>query len=359
VTRKQYLTTQKDEAQRRLMAVFPAQYPREILWANNILPAEVWDPPLEVTSASAHLQAYICSVVKLGLELILSGRTGDLVDGYLFPHTCDSIQNMAAVVNDYVGLDKPVFFFYHPKAPYRESSRAYYRAQLQRLAGELAASFGPTDEAELARRVRQGQDLADLMARVYARQAAGTLGLSNAELYAALRRVEYLWPDDFMAELTDLADRPPVEPAGGPAVIISGVLPNPPAVLSILDGLGVRVGGDDFINGSRRWPTGSSQAGDPWDALTEMYFSTPPCSTKNSPLKERAEYLLDLARRSGASGVIFYQVKFCETELFDVPNLVEEMRRAGLPTLVLDTEVNEAETGRMRTRIEAFVEMLG
>ncbi len=358
MTRKQYLSVQKNEAGRRLMAVFPAQYPREILWAMNILPAEVWDPPLEVTSASAHLQTYICSVVKLGLELILSGRTDGLVDGYLFPHTCDSIQNMAAVVNDYVGLTKPVFFFYHPKAPYREASRVYYRAQLLKLAEELGAAFGPLDEAALAQRVAQSQDLAALIARIYARQAAGTLGLSNVELYAALRRGEYLWPDDFQAELTALADRPEAEADGRPAVIVSGVLPNPASLLSILDDLGVRVGGDDFIGGSRRLLTRPSSAVDPFDALTEMYFSLPPCSTKNSPLAQRAEYILGLCREAGASGVIFYEVKFCETELFDVPNLVEEMKAAGLPTLVLDTEVNEAETGRMRTRIEAFVEML-
>ncbi|MBU1740455.1 MAG: 2-hydroxyacyl-CoA dehydratase family protein, partial [Proteobacteria bacterium] len=278
MTRQEYFASMKKDHGRRVMAVFPAQYPREILWAMNTLPAEVWDPPLEVTAASAHLQTYICSVVKLGLELILSGKTDDIVDGYLFPHTCDSIQNMAAVVNDYVGVDKPVFFFYHPKAPYSQASRVYYHEQLERLARELAKTFGPLNVEELSRRVAQSQDIAALAAKAYQRQAAGTLGVTSAEFYQVLRQGEYLWPDDFQAELTTLTDRPEVEPSAQPTVVISGVLPNPPAVLTILDDLGVRVGGDDFIGGSRRLLTKPTDKTDPFAALTEMYFSLPPCS---------------------------------------------------------------------------------
>jgi len=108
---------QKRSHGRRLFGVFPAQYPKEILWAMNILPVEIWDPPLEVSLANGHLQAYICPVVKRGLELILQGQGKDL-DGYLFPHTCDSIQNLASIVHDFLGVAQPCYFFYHPKAPY-------------------------------------------------------------------------------------------------------------------------------------------------------------------------------------------------------------------------------------------------
>ena len=110
--RKEYLIQQK-KAGRHIFGVFPAQYPKEILWAMNGVPVEIWDPPLEITAANAHLQPYICSVVKLGLELILQGKCDDL-DGFLFPHTCDSIQNLASIFNDYLGVEKPCYFFYPP-----------------------------------------------------------------------------------------------------------------------------------------------------------------------------------------------------------------------------------------------------
>ncbi len=127
----------------------------------NALPVEIWDPPLEVKHANAHLQPYICSVVRLGLELILQGKTG-MLDGFLFPHTCDSIQNLASIVNDYLSLDKPCYLFYHPKAPYNESSHRYYYRQLGHLTAQLEKQLGPMDRSELKRRVGQGRQVGAL-----------------------------------------------------------------------------------------------------------------------------------------------------------------------------------------------------
>ena len=57
--RRSYLKEQKKVYGRHIFGVFPAQYPKEILWAMNILPVEIWDPHLEVSLANAHLQPSI------------------------------------------------------------------------------------------------------------------------------------------------------------------------------------------------------------------------------------------------------------------------------------------------------------
>ena len=51
-------------------------------------------------------------------------------------------------------------------------------------------------------------------------------------------------------------------------------------------------------------------------------------------------------------------VKFCEPELFDVPELVEGLRDKEIPTLVMDVELNQGFGGQLSTRVEAFGEML-
>lgn len=356
MSRKDYLLEQKQRG-RRVFGVFPAQYPREVLWAAGILPVEIWDPPLPASTADAHLQPYICSVVKLGLGLLLQGKA-DLADGFLFPHTCDSIQNMASVVHDYIGLKKPCYFFYHPKAPYRDSAREYYLRQIKALAGSLEEICGPIDPAELKRRVAQGQEINRLMAQLYQRRAAGVLHLDNAQFYEAIRRAEWLWPDDLIAELKEILGHPPTDPDKRSAVVLSGVLPNPPEILNLLDDLGARVGHDDFLACSRRWLTVQPKAGDPYEALSQAYFGLPPCSSKDSPLAERAAWLLKLCQETRAKGVIFYTVKFCETELFDVPILCDELKENGYPTLVVDIELNQGLSGQISTRVEAFLEML-
>jgi len=356
-SRKEYIREQKEKYGRHIFGVFPAQYPKEIFWAMNALPVEIWDPPLEVSHASAHLQPYICSVVRLGLELILQGHC-DGVDGFLFPHTCDSIQNLASIVNDYLGLKKPCYFFYHPKAPYRASSRDYYLKQLKDLALNLEKQLGPLNLDELKRRVRQSREIASLVKQAYDLRAVGKLHNSNKEFYGVLRQGEFLHPDDFLPLLSEFVGTSRGESKKGLVLIMSGVLPSPPEILSLLDELGVRIGEDDLLNCSRRLLATPSISQDPFEAMADGYFSMPPCTTKNSPVEERLKHLLQKIERSRAKGVIFYTVKFCEPELFDIPQLVEELKKRGFATLVMDTELNQGVSGQMRTRVEAFIEML-
>jgi benzoyl-CoA reductase/2-hydroxyglutaryl-CoA dehydratase subunit BcrC/BadD/HgdB len=357
LTRQEYLRRQKEELGRKVCGVFPAQYPKEILWALGLVPAEIWDPPLASEQAAAHLQPYICSVVRQGLELLLQGKA-DICDAFLFPHTCDSIQNLASVVNDYIGLDKPCYFFYHPKAPYGPPARAYYVEQLKALAKALEPLTRPLDLAQLKRRVAQGQEVARLYGQIYDRRARGELACSNAAFYEAVRKGEYLFPDDLISFLEGFLAGARGHAPQGQRVLLSGVLPNPPEILSLLDDLGAVVAADDFLACSRRLLFTPSAASDPWQALSEQYFALPPCSSKGSPLNERLDYLLASAEQSGAKGVIFYLVKFCEPELFDVPILTEELKKRGLPCLTLDVELNQGLSGQMATRVEAFLEMI-
>ncbi|MBW2353424.1 MAG: 2-hydroxyacyl-CoA dehydratase [Deltaproteobacteria bacterium] len=356
MTRTEYLATQKDRG-KSLIGVFPAHYPREILWAFNAVPVEIWDPPLEITGANSHLQPYICSVVRLGLELILQGK-GDILNGFLFPHTCDSIQNLASIVFDYLGLNKPCYFFYHPKAPYRESSRAYYLEQLKSLVSRLEIDLGPLDRDDLKGRVKQGHDLALLLGEIYRLRRNGGLTASNADFYRTIRQGEYLLPEDFIPVLNDFMERHRSGQAEGPAVIMSGVLPNPPEILELLDGLGVRVADDDLINCGRRLPLKPVLVDDPFETLTEAYLTMPPCTTKASPIEERINQILRKVEESGAKGVIFYLVKFCEPELFDLPEMAGAIKAAGVATLMVDVDLNQGLTGQLTTRVEAFVEMI-
>ncbi len=360
MTRKEYLLTQIQDFGRRIFGVFPAQYPREILWAHNILPVEIWDPPLALESAKSHLQPYICSVVQGGLELLLSGKAAFL-DGLLFPHTCDSIQNAASLVNDYLSLNIPCYFFQHPRAPYRESSRKYYLAQLKALDSALGKIYGPADPGELAERVAQGQNISDLLQKIYGLREKGRLASSNLDFYETVRQGEYLWPDDFGSKLESFLDLPrkDAEP-DRIRIILSGVLPAPRGLLGLLDDLGVGITGDDLLSCSRRLlPSPTFQINDPWADLGQDYFSLPPCSTKNSSIGDRLRYLLRLIKKGRAKGVLFNTVKFCEPELFDLPNLRAGLRERGIPSLAVETEVGEPLSGALKTRVEAFVEMIG
>ena len=216
MTRKEYLLTQIQDFGRRIFGVFPAQYPREILWAHNILPVEIWDPPLPLETAKAHLQPYICSVVQAGLELVLSGKAAFL-DGLLFPHTCDSIQNAGLFDQRPPEPEHPLLLF--PASPGAlpgvgaqvttwPSSRPWDAA--------LEAACGPFPPGETGQ--DGGAEQACLRPVAPSLSAPGKRAvwkLSNLEFYQTVRRGEYMWPDDFITEFGKRSwERAPASQAG-------------------------------------------------------------------------------------------------------------------------------------------------
>ena len=343
---------------RKVIGVFPGRYPREIFWALNILPVEIWDPPLETGRSGTHLQPTICSVVGLGLELVVQGKCNDL-DGFLFPHTCDSLQNLASVIHDLLDDSRPCFFFYPPKAPLGEAARSFYREELQALIHALEENFGSLGAGRLEKSVAVGQDLVRVLDALYTERAESRLQASNAAFYRTVRVIEYLHPEDSIPLLKSFLEENRAHGfREGPTVVLSGVLPNPAALLAFLDDLGVRVGDDDLLACGRRLPRPSEPAEDPLEALMQSFFGSPACSTLNAPLAQRIEELLQRVERCGARGVVFVGVKFCEPELFALPRLREALKERGVPTLVLELEVNQDVSGSIRTRLEAFVEMM-
>ncbi|MBU4278226.1 MAG: 2-hydroxyacyl-CoA dehydratase family protein [Proteobacteria bacterium] len=342
----------------KVCAVFPAQYPKELLWAHGVLPMEVWDPPLAPARAQGHLQPYICSVVRQGLELLLAGGM-DEVGAILFPHTCDSLQNLASLVADYLEPPAPSLFFYNPKAPFAAAAKGFYVSQLQALEDDLALIFGPAPEGAMEQALEWSRRLSELYARAYARRAAGELGVGAAEFYRLLRAGEYLHPQDYIPLLEAWLNEAPAQ--GGPqgqGILLSGVLPSPPDLMETLDGLDLRVVHDDLLSMSRRLLYPPPGKGGPLEALADCFLAMPPCSTRGSSLSERLEWLGGLAQSGGAQGVVFSVVKFCEPELFDLPELRRGLKEAGLPSLVLEVDVNQEVGGQAATRLEAFGEML-
>jgi len=355
--RGEYLKTKAGEGV-HIMGVLPALYPRELLWAHGILPAEIWDPPGEIVQANAHLQASICGVVKRGLEFIL--HESDLItSGYLFPHTCDSLQNLGSQVKDLLDSQKPIYSFYNPKAANTPATTTFYLESLKGLSRELSPDSTELSPEELIPFCELGAEIDQLRAEIMAARAADHLELSNKTFRRLMRAEEYLLPQDHYALLHTAQNHIiPIRKTGLP-ILLSGILAPQDEILDLLDNEGISIVADDLLSGSRRYPMIPLQPqGDPWEYLSDRYFRLPPCSTQANSLHQRIEHLEQLISNTQAQGVLFNIVKFCEPELFDHKSLVNHFRQCGFPTLKLETELEAHSSGQNLTRVEAFIEML-
>jgi benzoyl-CoA reductase/2-hydroxyglutaryl-CoA dehydratase subunit BcrC/BadD/HgdB len=359
-TRREYIERQRAQHGRRSLAVLPIHYPKALLTAFDLLAVELWGPPGPARGDGAgRLQSYVCAVARNALAFLAAGKA-DVVDGVLFPHTCDTLQGLATLACDFGGWGKQAFTFHHPRGADRAVAARCAEAELRELARRLAAWTGrPLEGARLASALRLHDEIDGCRAALLDGRAR--LPRDDAWLYALLRRGEWLWPDDHLGELrAAIAELAPAPVQRGVPILVTGYVPEPPGLLDVLDAAGLYVAADDYAAVGRRVRRGAPPGAgvDPFAALVARYLSAPPCPTRGIDQRARVRWLEALFDRSGARGVLVHVQKYCEPELFDVPAIRAAFAARGAPLLVLEGELELQLAAQAVTRVEAFAEML-
>lgn len=60
----------------------------------------------------------------------------------------------------------------------------------------------------------------------------------------------------------------------------------------------------------------------------------------------------------GTDGVIHYGLQFCQPYIIESHNVEISLEKDGMPTLSIETDYGQQDIGQLKTRVEAFVEML-
>ena len=78
-----------------------------------------------------------------------------------------------------------------------------------------------------------------------------------------------------------------------------------------------------------------------------------------TPNHGRIDDIIRLAKEYKVDGVIDVNLKFCS--LYDVEGYTveRELQKAGIPVLGIETDYVDSDAQQLRTRISAFIEMLG
>jgi benzoyl-CoA reductase/2-hydroxyglutaryl-CoA dehydratase subunit BcrC/BadD/HgdB len=228
--------------------------------------------------------------------------------------------------------------------------------ELRRLYNRLEEITARTPTpGKLMECVHREETADQLLAELHQRRRE--LALTDEALYRVLRSREYLPAEQFIPLAREALQKVGEDGRRGKAIILSGIVPEPMSLFGAISELGGVVVADDLACcGRRLYPTGRNQ--DPFQRMAERLVHAPPDPTRGSPIPERLDHLLHLAEATEARGVVFYEVKFCEPELFDIPSLRVGLHGASLPSLVIEVDISDPLSQRVLTRLEAFLEMI-
>jgi len=115
---------------------------------------------------------------------------------------------------------------------------------------------------------------------------------------------------------------------------------------------------DLLVNGSRYAESEVELKLNPLEGLVQAQLDKIPVAGFYHRKETRSARILQRVKESQAAGVIYLLQKFCEPYELEVVGIEEELKKAGVKVLRLESDYQTSSLAPLRTRIEAFGEML-
>ena len=121
--------------------------------------------------------------------------------------------------------------------------------------------------------------------------------------------------------------------------------------------LGAFIVAEDNCTGLKSLYKDIPEEGNVYEALAKGYMNMPPCFQMR-PVEDAIRFSTELAKEYQVDGVIYYYLKFCPRYSIMAHDYIQTFQNLGIPLLVLPGDYSNGDEGQIRTRLEAFVEVL-
>jgi benzoyl-CoA reductase subunit C len=350
---------------RLAIGCLPVFAPREVLWAAGALPVFVrgGGDRIETIRGDAFYQSYICHLPRSTLELGLLGHL-DVLDGMIFPNTCDVIRNLSGVWQA-TFPQHLVRFLDPPQTGERASAATYLRAELELLFADLCARAGRAPAAARLSRAIAEYEIAHHADRSLARaRAAEPWNLPADEVYLLRRAGDAMPPLDWAARVEEYlaaARRRRRRPEDRIRVVLVGAFCEQPplALLRATERAGCYVVADDLTLSNEAMSPAplESDATPPMAALVRSWLTpTRPCAVRYDEHGLAGQALVAQVRATGADGVVLAAPSFCDPALLDQPRLTRALDAAAIPYTTFKYAENTGQFQAIREQAGTFAD---
>lgn len=353
----------------KVVATYCVFVPEEIVWAADAIPIGLCaGAQFSVPLAEEVLPRNTCALIKSSFGFKLGRLCPYVQASHLIvgETTCDGKKKMFEILGQY----QPVYVMEVPNK----------KSQLGRelWAGEVSAfkdvieklTGNKISAAKLSEATARVNERRRALKRLYDLRKVRPVPISGKD---ALLVTQISFYDDVarcIKQVNALCDEldervaagQGVAPANAPRVLISG---SPMAIPNwklhhILETAGAVVVCEESCTGTRFFTNLVSENGGSVEtqlrAIAERYMKINcACFTPNS---ERLDDIVRLAKEYQADGVIHYNLQFCHTYANEAVKVEKASAEAGIPLLRIETDYSDEDTGQLRTRIDAFLEMI-
>ena len=345
--------------------------PLEMITAAGCVPIRMRGDVREpVTKGDNLLETIVCPYYRSCFDLAVKGKY-DFLSGMVIPHACDSMTRSFSTFS--YSLDYPYFHFVNIPSVVKEHSFEFFSAELEQFKKSLEEFTGKEitqDALQEAISLHNGNR--DRAKAIYEYRKSDPPLISGTELTMTLTAASSLPIGEanalFDEVLEELGRRtePPRQP--GPRIMIDGACVDNVELVKIIEGLGANVVTDTLCNGTRDAFPKVAGGGDPIDALSRRYLAGIHCpktyrentaGTFEGDIANRFDDIGRYAKAFHVDGAILYVYRYCDPFGFEVPARKAYYESIDVPLLCLEDEYSAGTIGQLKTRIQAFLEMIG
>ncbi|MGA9754805.1 MAG: double-cubane-cluster-containing anaerobic reductase [Desulfobaccales bacterium] len=309
-----------------------------------------------------------CALIKSFVGFKLSRlcpfiESCDLVVGET---TCDGKKKAYEIFADYA----PVYVMEIPQMK-QACDLDLWKAEILRFKAEIERVTGNTiSAAKLKEAIKLVNARRAVLQRVNRLRAVAPTPISGRDALLINQISFYDDPVRFTAKIGELCDEleqrikagQGVAPADTPRLMLSGcpmAIPNWKLPF-VVESSGAIIVGEESCIGARNTRDLVDESGETLeamlDAIADRYMRIDcACFTPNT---ERLEHIVEMTRDLKADGVIHYGLSFCQPYAIEAFKVEKALKDAGIPMLSIETDYSMEDVEQLKTRVEAFIEML-
>jgi len=333
--------------------------PEEVIYAAGALPVMVWGDLGDTKLADAYMPSNSCSFSRSCFNAALRGDY-DYLDAFVESNSCD---NRGKTYDMYVNYSKiPNIYFINTPLTNTEKARQFFYQEVVKFKEWLEHTFKKqiSDES-LINAVRVYNENRTLLKKIYDLKLKRPPLISGVE-FLEIALSSLVMPKEehnkllnqFLIHVENRGDLP----KEGVRLLVSGSVMDNTELVRLIESVGGNVVADDWCTGSRYFWNLVDLDGEPLKAIAWRYLDKIPSSFMYQR-EQRFRHVTELAKRFEVEGVVMFVIKYCDTHMFDAPLLRDELKTMGLPVLYLEWEHSMSGFAGLKTRIEAFIEMVG
>ena len=356
---------------KKVIGYYCTYIPEELLHAADLLPFRIRSTGNKDTDlGDIYMVRFTCSYVRATLDMALRGIY-DFLDGFLVCNSCDHSRRMFELFNLKVfnreNFEKKVHSFYLA-LPHVITVEGFewYKKEVEELKDELEDNFkiNKITNEKLINSIEIYNENRALLREIHNFRIQKHPKLTGTEALQ-ISMTNSSIPKEIANEKlkilkTQLSEREAISIDDKKRILLVGSVVDNIDFTELIENSGAFLASDVLCFGVRNFmddvKLNINQP--PLDSITKRLYYRLSCPRMMDDHERRLDFLKNEIKKANIEGVILQRINNCDLHGCDNMLFTHELKELDIPILNMDREFFQADTTRLQTRIEAFIEML-